>query len=194
MRPAPHLVRRQLVTLCWLMLIMVTRPAHAARPNIVLIVADDLGYGELGCQGNPQIPTPWIDSIAAGGVRFTNGYVTASYCAPSRAGLLTGRYQSRFGFNTNPVGALNEDPAIGLPTTETTIADMLQRAGYATALIGKWHLGGTAHYHPQRRGFDEFYGFLHEAHFYAPLSDDGTVTWLRRRALPDAFGDAGTGL
>ncbi len=83
-------------------------PVHsiaAERPNIVVLIADDLGYGELGCQGNPQIPTPHIDSIASNGVRFTDGYVTASYCSASRAGFMTGRYQTRFGYEFNPIGA-----------------------------------------------------------------------------------------
>src|SRR5210317_450725 len=84
----------------------------AARelPNIVLLVADDLGYGELGCQGNPEIPTPHIDSLASDGIRFTQGYVTAAYCSASRAGFMTGRYQQRFGYEFNPIGAHNEDP------------------------------------------------------------------------------------
>ncbi len=155
------------------------------RPNIVLIVADDLGYGELGCQGNPEIPTPWIDSIASDGIRFTQGYVTASYCAPSRAGLMTGRYQTLFGFDRNPIGAINEDPTVGLPPDQLTIAELLQQGGYATGLVGKWHLGGTAPYHPIRHGFDEFFGFLHEGHYYAPMPNDGLVSWLRRKALPD---------
>jgi len=160
------------------------RPS-SRRPNIVVLLADDLGYGELGCQGNPEIPTPHIDSIAQGGIRFTSGYVTASYCSPSRAGLLTGRYQTRFGYEQNPVGALNEDPSVGLPPSEVTLAKHLRNAGYTTALIGKWHLGGTARYHPLRRGFDEFFGFLHEGHFYVPPPYRGVTTMLRRRALPD---------
>lgn len=154
------------------------------RPNFVLIIADDLGYGELGCQGNPQIPTPHIDSLAATGVRFTAGYVTAPFCSASRAGLMTGRYQTRFGYEFNPIGARNEDPAIGLPASKTTLAEHLRRAGYSTALIGKWHLGGAAAYHPLRRGFDEFFGFLHEGHFYLPPPYRGATTMLRRRALP----------
>jgi arylsulfatase B len=156
-----------------------------ARPNIVLIFVDDLGYGELGCQGNPQIPTPHIDSIAANGVRFTSGYVTASYCSPSRAGLMTGRYPSRFGYEYNPIGAGNEDPDAGLPASEVTLAQHLHGAGYTTGLVGKWHLGGTARYHPLRRGFDEFFGFLHEGHFYVPPPYRGATTMLRRKTLPD---------
>jgi len=156
-----------------------------ARPNIVLLFADDLGYGELGCQGNPQIPTPHIDSIAASGVRFTSGYVTASYCSPSRAGLLTGRYQTRFGYEMNLIGAANENPNLGLPKSEVTIARHLHDAGYTTALVGKWHQGGTAAYHPLRRGFDEFFGFLHEGHFFVPPPYHGVTTMLRRRTLPD---------
>ena len=157
----------------------------ARRPNVIFIVADDLGYGELGCYGGKGIPTPHIDALAAAGVRFTNGYVTAPFCAASRAALLTGRYQTRFGFEFNPIGAKNAAPGIGLPAGEKTVADHLRATGYATALIGKWHLGGTAEFHPQRRGFDEFFGFLHEGHTYVPHPWAGVTTWLRRRALPD---------
>lgn len=155
----------------------------AGQPNLVLIVADDLGYGELGCYGG-ELPTPHLDGLAREGVRFACGYVTAPFCAASRAGLLTGRYPTRFGFEFNPIGAQNAAPGVGLPPPERTVADRLREAGYATALIGKWHLGGTAEYHPQRRGFDEFFGFLHEGHFYVPPPWAGHVTWLRRRTLP----------
>lgn len=154
------------------------------RPNIVLLLADDLGYGELGCQGNPQIPTPHIDSIARAGVRFTSGYVTAAYCSASRAGLMTGRYQTRFGYEFNPIGHRNEEPGAGLPASELTLAQHLHNAGYATGLIGKWHLGGSAAYHPHRRGFDEFFGFLHEGHYFVPPPYNGVTTMLRRRTLP----------
>ncbi len=159
---------------------------HAAgrRPNIVLLLADDLGYGELGCQGNPEIPTPHIDSIARAGVRFTNGYVTAPFCCPSRAGILTGRYQTRFGCELNPVGKQNLLPGVGLPETEKTMAAYLREAGYRTGLIGKWHLGGTEKYHPLTRGFDEFYGFLHEGHFYQPRNNERIVSRLRKNEPP----------
>jgi len=158
--------------------------AEKPLPNIILLVADDLGYGELGCQGNEEIPTPHIDSIAKNGVRFTNGYVTAAYCSASRAGLMTGRYQTRFGYEFNPTGAHNEDPDAGLPTSEKTLADALVDSGYVTGMFGKWHLGGTAKYNPIRRGFDEFFGFLHEGHYFVPLPYHGTSTWLRRKVLP----------
>lgn len=158
---------------------------RGGRPNIVLLVADDLGYGELGCQGNPQIPTPHIDSLAESGIRFTAGYVTAAYCSASRAGLMTGRYQTRFGYEFNPIGHHNEDPRAGLPATEVTLAQHLRDAGYSTALFGKWHLGGHATFHPLRRGFDEFFGFLHEGHFFVPPPYRQVTTMLRRRALPD---------
>ncbi len=102
----------------------------AHRPNIVVLFADDLGYGELGCQGNPEIPTPHIDSIAGEGVRFTAGYVTGPNCSPSRAGLLTGRTPTRFGYEFNPTGARNEEPGFGLPPEEVTIAEVLHDAGY----------------------------------------------------------------
>jgi len=155
------------------------------RPNIVLIIADDLGYGELGCQGNPQIPTPNIDAIAKNGIRFTSGYVSAPNCSPSRAGIMTGKYQTRFGYENNPIGAKNDDPGYGLPTNQKTMADILHNNGYTTAVIGKWHLGGTAKFHPLRRGFDEFFGFLHEGHSYAYPTGKDVTSMYRRLTLPD---------
>lgn len=153
-------------------------------PNIVVILVDDLGYGELGCQGNPQIPTPNIDSIAENGIRFTQGYVTAPYCSASRAGLFTGRNQNRFGYVNNPIGAMNDEPGVGLPLDEKTLADYLKDKGYTTGLYGKWHLGASSRYLPLRRGFDDFFGFLHEGHYYVPSPYYNHVTWLRRKALP----------
>lgn len=159
----------------------------ADQPNIVVLFADDLGYGELSCQGNPEIPTPHIDAIAANGVRFTSGYVTGPNCSPSRAGFLSGRTPTRFGYEFNPIGAVNERPGVGLPATETTIAEALQNAGYTTSLIGKWHQGGSAEFHPFRHGFDEFFGFSHEGHYFVPPPYEGVTTMLRRKQLP---GDA----
>ncbi|MDG1072346.1 MAG: sulfatase-like hydrolase/transferase [Akkermansiaceae bacterium] len=156
----------------------------STMPNVVILLADDLGYGELGCQGNAEIPTPHIDAISENGVRFTSGYVTAPNCSPSRAGLLTGRYGTRFGHEFNPIGARNEDPGTGLPLRQRTMVQALQKAGYVTGLVGKWHLGGAADYHPYRRGFDEFFGFTHEGHYFVPEPWDGVTTWLRRVPLP----------
>ena len=121
------------------------------KPNIVILLADDMGYADVGFQGCKDIPTPNIDALAQGGVRCTSGYVSGPYCSPTRAGLLTGRYQTRFGHEFNPGG--KETGNIGLPLSETTIADRLKSAGYATGLVGKWHLGSAAKFHPQKRGF-----------------------------------------
>ena len=172
------------VPLCLLIASLAFAKASEQQPNIVVLFADDLGYGELSCQGNPEIPTPHIDSIAENGVRFTDAYVAGPNCSPSRAGLLTGRTPTRFGYEFNPIGAVNEQPGIGLPTDETTIAEALHDGGYTTGLIGKWHQGGTAHFHPFRHGFDEFFGFTHEGHYFVPPPWDGVTTLLRRKFLP----------
>jgi arylsulfatase B len=161
-----------------------TFAANLSQPNIIFLLADDLGYGELSCQGNPQIPTPHIDSIARHGVRFTQAYVTAPNCSPSRAGMLTGKIPTRFGYEFNPIGARNDDPGTGLPPAEITLPELLHDIGYTTGLIGKWHLGGAADFHPQRHGFDEFFGFQHEGHYFVPPPWKGVTTMLRRQALP----------
>lgn len=143
---------------------------HAAdrpsRPNIVLIVADDLGYGDLGVHGGKDIPTPHIDALARSGVRCTSGYVSGPYCSPTRAGLMTGRYQQRFGHEFNPGNNRGED--FGLSLEELTLPARLKAAGYSTGMVGKWHLGFTRPYLPTQRGFDEFFGFLGGAHSYFP--------------------------
>ncbi|MDF7825372.1 sulfatase-like hydrolase/transferase [Pontiellaceae bacterium B12227] len=128
--------------------------ASAGQPNILLILADDLGYGDLSIQGCRQFTTPSIDSIAKNGVRFKQGYVSNSVCAPSRAGLLSGRIG--IGFESN----LPHPTKHGLNPDLPTMADHLKKAGYKTYCIGKWHLGYMPEHHPNRRGFDEFYGLL----------------------------------
>jgi arylsulfatase A-like enzyme len=154
--------------------------SRAAAPNILVILADDLGYGELGCQGfTAGIPTPHIDSIARNGIRFTNGYVSGPYCSPTRAGFMTGRYQQRFGHEFNPGPSVSAAKTFGLPLTEVTIADRLKGAGYATGWFGKSHLGYEPPFHPQRRGFDEFYGFPGGAHSYLDASADTNNPILR---------------
>jgi arylsulfatase A-like enzyme len=137
----------------------------ATQPNLVIFYADDLGWGELGCQGDAEIPTPHIDSLAKNGIRFTNGYVAATYCSPSRAGLMTGRYPTRFGHEFNSVANVT-----GLRLDQTTLANRLKTLGYATAAIGKWHLGGGPEYRPTRRGFDEFFGTLANTPFFHPTN------------------------
>ena len=153
--------------------------------NIVVIIADDLGYGETGMMGNTEIPTPHIDSLAKDGTRCLAGYVTSSYCSPSRAGFMTGRYQSRFGYDINPTGKRNLLPHAGLPKSEKTFVQRLAAANYQTGLVGKWHLGGIESKHPLQKGFQSFYGFLHEGHFYVPGPPyDGVLTMIRDQSLP----------
>ncbi len=136
-------------------------------PSFVLIVADDLGYADVGFHGCRDIPTPNLDRLAASGVRCSHGYVSHSFCSPTRAGLLTGRYQQRFGHEMNPPYA-PDNPAIGLPTNEVTIAAILRARGYVSGLVGKWHLGAAPPFHPLARGFDEVFGFLGGGHHYFP--------------------------
>lgn len=129
------------------------------RPNLIVILSDDQGYHDVGFNGSPDIVTPHLDRLATDGVRFTDGYVTFPVCGPSRAGLLTGRYQDRFGFTNNP-SIDPENPISGLPLEEETLGTVLRKVGYKNAIIGKWHMGTHPNFHPHNRGFDHFYGFL----------------------------------
>jgi arylsulfatase A-like enzyme len=162
-----------------------TDAAEGSKPNIIVILADDLGWGELGAQGNNEIPTPHIDSIAANGIKFTQGYVSGPYCSPTRAGLMTGRYQTRFGHEFNEGGSRGGQ--FGLPVEEKTIADRLKAAGYATAAIGKWHLGRLPKFRPTKRGFDEFYGTLGNTAFYHPQLLDSRKSLDPARVEDDSF-------
>jgi arylsulfatase A-like enzyme len=169
-----------------LMVFAMAGGANAARPNILIIVGDDMGYADIGVHGCKDIPTPHIDSLAKNGVRCTSGYVSGPYCAPTRAGLLTGRYQNRFGFEFNPGPVAGDD--VGLPVSETTLADRLKAAGYKTGMVGKWHLGYTEKYHPNKRGFEEFYGFLGGARSYFPLEGNPPVggrMYRNQEVLPE---------
>ncbi|KHJ39392.1 arylsulfatase [Pedobacter glucosidilyticus] len=143
--------------------------AQNAKPNVIVILADDLGYQDVGFNGCKDIPTPNIDKIAKNGVVFKNGYVTYAVCGPSRAGLITGRYQDRFGFSRNPLLAPH-DIDMGLPLSEETMADILKKSGYKSTVLGKWHLGSHPALHPLKRGFDEFFGFVDGGHQYFPES------------------------
>ena len=137
------------------------------KPNLLLIVLDDLGYADLSCQGSPDIRTPNIDALAESGIRFTAGYVPVSVCGPSRASLLTGRYAAGFGIQGNG------DAEIGIPLETKNIAEYLKRGGYSTKAIGKWHLGFSLEQSPLARGFDEFCGHLSGGVNYLPFSPSG---------------------
>jgi len=147
--------------------------AVAGRPpNVIIIFTDDLGYGDLCGWGCSDAITPNIDAIAGGGIRFTSGYVTAPVCSPSRAGLMTGRYQQRFGheYNAGSVDRCHE-LGLGTATTEVMLPQLMKQAGYATGMVGKWHLGSRPQFHPTQRGFDEFFGFLHGGNLYLERLD-----------------------
>ena len=162
--------------------------AQTAPPNIVVILADDLGYGSVGFNGCPDIPTPNIDSVAANGVLCTNGYSTQPFCSPSRAALITGRYQQRFGHEDQPTNDGNGNPRLGLPRTEILLPQILKPAGYTCAAIGKWHLGDAPNLHPLPRGFDEFFGFLHaESTYYNAQVLRNETPLVETTYLTDAF-------
>ena len=157
--------------LCGIFILLAgTALANAPKPNIVLILADDLGYADVGFNGCTDIPTPSLDALAASGVRFDQGYVSASVCGPSRAGLLTGRYQQRFGCGENPPEEGWPDnprcPDAGVPLSEQLISELLKPVGYQTGHVGKWHMGMAKQLRPNQRGFDYYYGFLNGAHSY----------------------------
>ena len=155
--------------------------AAKKKPNVLIIVSDDQGYGDLSAYEHPkEVRTPQMDQLAKRGVRFTQGYANAYVCAPSRAAILTGTYPQRYGFYTA------SDSRVGLPLSQSTLADVLKKEGYATGALGKWHLGIEPAFHPMKRGFDEFYGFLgHGAHDYFDLDPTGqTYSSILRNETP----------
>lgn len=140
-------------------------PPLGNRPNIILIVADDLGWGDISL--DPASLTPALAEMGRAGLTFTDAYVSAPLCSPSRAGLLSGRYPQRFGHEFNPSPALRcHSQHLGLPETVTILPELLRQLGYATGAVGKWHLGSQDTFHPLCRGFDEFFGFLHSSSLY----------------------------
>ena len=147
-------------------------PGAGPSPNVVIIYADDLGYGDLGCYGAPGDPTPHLDRLAAQGMRFTDFYVAQAVCSASRTALLTGCYPNRLGI----AGALGPNAPIGINPDETLISEVLKPAGYATAIYGKWHLGDAPEFLPPAHGFDEYFGL--------PYSND---MWPRHPGNPRAF-------
>ncbi len=166
---------------------------RAARPNIVILLADDLGYADVGVHGCTDVPTPHIDTLAAGGVRFTAGYATNSGGAASRAGLMSGMYPYRFGFEMNPGSEETASNDFGLPASVPTLAEKLRAAGYATGMVGKWHLGYGEGLRPHERGFDTSFAFLGGAHSYLPrarsssLYRDGVRVRKEHTYLTQAF-------
>lgn len=166
------------------------------QPNIIVIVVDDAGYADFGFMGSEDLETPNIDTLAKEGVVFTDAHVSATVCAPSRAGLLTGKYQQRFGFEANGTGFGDSDD-IGLSDDVETMADVFKENNYKTIAIGKWHLGGTESDHPNNRGFDEFYGFLAGGRSYFPMKNPSEEHMLQQNGkrvifedyLTDVFGD-----
>jgi len=156
-----------------LFFLLLAAPVLAAKPNVLLIIADDLGYHDLGFQGSKEIPTPNLDKLAAQSLVCTNGYVSHPFCSPTRAGIMTGRYQQRFGHENNPAW-LPQDTVAGLPLTETTYPQLMQKAGYTTGAVGKWHLGAHPQFHPNKRGFDEYFGALGGGHMYFPGTGGGS--------------------
>ncbi|MFG0265731.1 MAG: sulfatase-like hydrolase/transferase [Rhodopirellula sp. JB055] len=183
----------------------VAKPSVAAEPsspNIVVILADDMGYGDMGCMGSETLQTPNLDRLADSGVLCSQAYVASAVCSPSRAGLLTGRDPRRFGYEGN-LNAADENYAtrpelLGLPVSEKTLGDHLSAAGYATALIGKWHLGMGEMHHPNRRGFDHFCGMLTGSHHYFPTTMNHVIERSGKRVedfssdyLTDFFTDEG---
>src|SRR6266404_8126505 len=150
-------IRLLLVALCLALLPAFTGAAEPRKPNIVFILADDLGYGDLGCYGQKLIQTPHLDRMAAEGMRFTQCYAGSTVCAPSRCALMTGLHAGHATVRGNAL--------VPLRAQDVTVAEVLKRAGYATALIGKWGLGepGTSGV-PNRKGFDTFFGYLNQVH------------------------------
>lgn len=160
------MIRFFIITILSLLIISCKSSSDNA-PNIIVIISDDQGYADVGFHGSKEIFTPNIDRIASNGVVFSQGYVSYAVCSPSRAGLITGKYQNRFGYTRNILLA-PKDSLMGLPLSEQTLPDVLNNVDYKTKAIGKWHLGAHESLIPERRGFDEFFGFIIGGHRYFP--------------------------
>ena len=160
-------MKKDLTALTAGLLCIANAEAKETKPNLIVIMCDDLGYADVGFNGCKDIPTPNIDTIASNGVVCTAGYTSYSVCGPSRAGFITGRYGQRFGFERNPQHK-PDDPNMGLPKDERTIGEALKPVGYTSGIVGKWHLGSHDTLHPLSRGFDYFFGHLGGGHRFFP--------------------------
>lgn len=150
---------------------------HASLPNLILIMADDLGYGGISCYGNSAIRTPNLDRMAREGIRFTNYYANSTVCTPTRAALLTGRYQQRCGLE-GVIYVKGPTRQAGMPPQEVTLAELLKTKGYATGIMGKWHLGYQPRFFPHEQGFDEFYGYVSgNIDFHTHYDNAGIYDW-----------------
>jgi arylsulfatase A-like enzyme len=162
---SPQSSSMKIIILPFVVCLSLTALSAAEKPNILVIVSDDQGYSDVGFQGCKDIPTPHLDRLAKEGLHCTNGYVSHPFCSPTRAGLMTGRYQHRFGHQNNPFYNPN-DHQEGLPMSEKLLPEYLTNAGYATGWIGKWHLGAAPEFRPKKRGFAETFGFIGGGHKY----------------------------
>lgn len=180
--PNPKSLFICILTTCVATICVAQKKEITAKPNIIIFLADDMGYGDAGFTGAKDILTPNLDKLAAGGVVFKQGYANHPFCGPSRAALLSGRYPYRFGFETNPAYD-PANPLMGISPTEKLFPARLQEAGYTTAAIGKWHLGASEPFHPNKRGFDYFYGFLGGGHDYFKIDLTEPVWEAYKQAL-----------
>jgi len=155
------------------------RNMNREKPNVIIIMADDLGYGDIGCYGNTTIKTPNLDALAAGGMKFTDFHSNGAVCSPTRAALLTGQYQQRCGIE-GVIYAKGPARETGIPLQETTFAEVLKSAGYKTALFGKWHLGYNVKFNPTKQGFDEFRGYVSgNVDYHSHIDGAGIEDWWK---------------
>ncbi|MBC8372174.1 MAG: sulfatase-like hydrolase/transferase, partial [Planctomycetes bacterium] len=162
-------------------------PVRSRKPNIIIILADDLGYADLSCYGHKTIKTPNIDAMARGGLKFTDFHSNGAVCSPTRAALLTGRYQQRCG--VTGVVTASRHREVGMAIDETTFAEVLGRTGYATGIFGKWHVGYAPKFNPTKQGFDEYVGFVSgNVDYHAHVDQVGYLDWWKRDKIENEKG------